>query len=297
MIFSLFADAVAWFRGSSRCRGIGPSRRGQPFGPRPRVEVLEDRCLPSATTTVPSPADIPPIIAVTDYLFATQPKGNPSVIFVGDSISWEYAYGSGAAVWSAFMAPLNMASYGVIGQTTQSLLYEFSLGLSNGINPAVVVLEIGGNNLLQGDTPQATAAGIVADVVAIHQSLPQSQILVLGVLPGMQSPNAPYRLEGTQTDQLAAQILAGLPYATFVNVGSVFLQPDGTISSSVMSDYLHPTQLGYLELTSALLPVIGETLLSNPIPPTASGLSLVSLTASGGFQMSPTSTPLSLSPS
>jgi len=204
-----------------------------------------------------------PRIALTDYLFAAGPKGNPGVVFVGDSISWEYAYGSGAAVWSAYMAPLGMASYGVIGQTTQSLLYQFSLGLFNGINPAIVVLDIGGNNLLQGDTPQATAAGILADVAVIHESLPQAKILVLGVLPGMQNPTDSYRLDGTQTNQLAAQMLAGLPYASFQNIGSVFLQGDGTISSSLMSDYLHPTQLGYLEMTSALLPIIEGVLVPN----------------------------------
>lgn len=271
-------------------------RRGQPFVPPPRVEVLEDRCLMSSTTTVPSLADILQRIAVTDFLFAVEPKGNPSVAFLGDSISWEYAYGSGADVWAQYMAPLNMASYGVIGQTTQSLLYEFSLGLLNNINPAVVVLDIGGNNLLQGDSPLATAEGIVADVAAIHQTLPLSQILVLGVLPGMQSPTDPYRLAGTDTDILAAEMLAGDPYATFVNVGSVFLQADGTISSSVMSDYLHPTQLGYLELTSVLLPVIESVLVSNgaPLP---SGFPFTSLSASGGFQTYSSSSPLSISPS
>ena len=229
---------------------------------------------------VPSLADIPQRIAVTDYLFATQPKGNPSVIFVGDSINWEYAYGSGAAVWAAYLAPAGMASYGVIGQTTQSLLYQFSLGLLTGINPSVVVLNIGGNNLLQGDTPQATAAGILADVNTIHQYLPQAQVLVLGVLPGMQNASDPYRIAGTQTDQLAAQMLAGDPSAMFVNVGSVFVQANGTISSSVLSDYLHPTQLGYLELTNALLPLIQQILFPNshttPITPNLPALSATS---------------------
>ena len=246
---------------------------------------------------MPSASDVPALIAVTDYLFATAQKGNPAVVFLGDSISWEYAYGSGSAVWSAYMAPLNMASYGVIGQTTQSLLYEFSLGLLNGINPAVVVLDIGGNNLLQGDTPQATADGIVADVAAIHQALPLAQILVLGVLPGMESPNAPYRLEGTETDQLAAQMLAGDSYATFENIGSVFLQPDGTISSSIMSDYIHPTQLGYLELTSVLLPVIEQSLFGDSATPALPSFSFASLPASGGFQASSPSTPIPISPS
>lgn len=259
MIHSLLAGVGEWLRGGRR-QGFAPLRRGLSFGAPPRLEVLEDRCLLSSTTTVPSAADVPSLIAFTDYMFALQPKGNPSVIFVGDSISWEYAYGSGAAVWAAYMAPLGISSYGVIGQTTQSLLYEFSLGLLNNINPAVVVLDIGGNNLLQGDTPLATAEGIVADVAAIHQALPNAQILLLGVLPGMQNPSDPYRIAGTETDQLAAEMLSGISYVTYANIGSIFLEPDGTISSSVMPDYLHPSELGYLELTSVLLPLIGSAL-------------------------------------
>jgi beta-glucosidase len=230
----------------------------------PKLEPLEDRCLPtSVTPTVPTLADLPPLLAAADILSASLPKGYPSVVFVGDSISWEYVYGTGAAVWNAYMAPLGMANYGIFGQTTQSVLYQLSLGQLSGINPAVVVLDIGANDLLHGASPQDTAAGVLEDVAMIHEELPQTQIIVLGVLPGMQSPNDPYRQEGTQTNQLVSQMLAGDPKATFLDLGSVFLQPDGTISTDMMFDYLHPTTLGYLDFTNALLPVIEQIALSN----------------------------------
>lgn len=249
--------------------------------------MLEDRCLPSATTTIPPVADIPPLIAMADALMAMQPKGNPTVVFVGDSISWDYAYGSGAPVWSALMAPLGMANYGIGGQTTQDVLYQLSLGQLAGIHPAVVVLDIGGDNLLQGDSPQATAAGVLADVAAIHQYLPQAQVVYLGVLPGEQSPSNPYRSLGAQTNQLVSQMLASDPNAELVNLGSIFLQPDGTISTSMMSDYIHPTATGYWDLTNALLPIIEQAFFADysfAIPetpvlpsPSAGGLSTRSL--------------------
>lgn len=219
--------------------------------------------MPSATTTIAPLAEIPPVIALMDIVFATQPKGDPSVIFVGDSISWEYAYGTGAPVWGTFMAPLGMADYGVGGQTTQDLLFQFSQGQLIGIEPAVVVLDIGGNNLLEGDSPQATAAGVLADVATIHQYLPMSHVLVLGILPGKQFPSDPYRSEGAQTNQLVSQMLAGDPRASFADLGSIFLQPDGTISTSMMFDYIHPTKQGYVDLTDALLPFIEQALLPN----------------------------------
>jgi lysophospholipase L1-like esterase len=271
MLSSFFVDVVEWFRGLGGRRSV-PSVHGfhRPAAP-PRLEVLEDRCLLSNTTTIPAFADIPPIVAYPDVLMALQSKGNPALAFVGDSINFGYAYGEGAPVWATLMAPLHAADYAIPGQTTQSLLFQFSLGQLAGINPLVVVLNIGGNNLLEGDTPQATAAGVLADVATIHQYLPQSQVLVLGVLPGKESPTDPYRLAGTQTDALVSQMLAGDPHATFVSIGSVFLQPDGTISDSVMYDFLHPTILGYLDMTEALLPVIQQTIV--PGAPGSSGQS------------------------
>jgi lysophospholipase L1-like esterase len=295
MISSLFADVVAWFQG--RRRSVAGTGRLPAFAAPPCVEPLEDRCLLSSTTTVPSLADVPSLIAVPDILYATQPKGSPTVVFVGDSISWFYANGTGAPVWAAFMAPLGMANYGVSGQTTQSLLFQLSLGQLSGINPAVVVLDIGANNLLQNDSPQATAAGVLADVAMIHEFLPLSQVVVMGVLPGEQSPSSPYRAEVAQTNQLLSQMLASDPKVTFVNFGSIFLQPDGTISSDMMFDYLHPTEQGYLDLTVELLPVIETALFGTPFPVTP--LSLPDgLSAAGGLQASPQpSSPLPMSPS
>ncbi len=164
------------------------------------------------------------------------------------------------------MAPANAADYGVAGQTTQSLLYQLSLGQLVGSQPSAVVLDIGANNLLQGDTPQATAAGVLADVSMIHQYLPQTQVLVLGVLPGKANADDPYRITAAQTDTFVNQMLVGDAHATFVDTSSLFLEPDGTISSTVLYDYIHPTALGYLDLTIALLPALEQSVLSNPSP-------------------------------
>lgn len=256
MLISLLTALVERFRGRGIRGNKVPARqpvRRAAF----RLEELEDRCLLSVTTTtVPAFTDIPTIVAIPDVLMTMQPRGNPTIAFVGDSIGFEYGYGTGAGIWSAVMAPLGAANYSMSGQTTQSLLFQFSLGQLLGIHPGEVVLSIGGNNLLQGDSPQDTAEGVLADVATIHQFLPQSNVIVMGILPGMQSPTAPYRAEGEQTNALVSQMLAGDPQATFVDLGWIFLQPDGTISDTMMFDYLHPTTLGYLDYTVALFPVL-----------------------------------------
>lgn len=194
------------------------------------------------------------MVVLYEQLMLSLPRANPSVVFLGDSFSFNFAYGAGASIWSALAGPLDAVNYGVAGQTTQNLLYQLAQGQLSGQHPWVIVLDIGGNNLLQDETPQQTAAGIVTCVNAIHQSQPQAKILLLAVPPGGPSSDDPYRIAGKQTDALVEQMLAGDPQTGFINLAPVFEQADGTISTSLLFDYVHPTPLGYLDLTLALLP-------------------------------------------
>src|SRR5690242_16293074 len=93
------------------------------------LEVLEDRCVLSAVTTLPSATNVlNPLTVPLDVLMASLPKGNPQVVVLGDSIAAGYGYGTGMPVWSAIMAPLGAVDWGVGNQTTQTLLYQISLG-------------------------------------------------------------------------------------------------------------------------------------------------------------------------
>jgi platelet-activating factor acetylhydrolase IB subunit beta/gamma len=231
-----------------------PQHRSPRRSAPPRLEPLEDRCLLSGDPTMPSLDGAPLIVVLYEQLMLSLPKTKPSVVFLGDSYSFNFAYIAGAPIWSALAGPLDAVDYGVSGQTTQNLLYQLAQGQLNKEHPWVIVLDIGGNNLLEGETPQQTAAGIVACVNAIHQSQPQAKVLLLAVPPGGPGPDDPYRIASNQTDALAEQMLAGDPQTSFINLAPVFEQADGTISPSLLFDYVHPTTLGYLDLTFALLP-------------------------------------------
>lgn len=222
------------------------------------VEALEDRCLLSAETTVPAltAGNIIPILE--NVYLASLPKGNPSIVFLGDSITWNFAHSSGASVWSAFWTPVGASEYGVSGQTTQTLLFQLSLGQLLGIHPSVVVLTIGINNLAGGDSPQATAAGVIADVQAIYAYQPAAQVIFQGLPPGADNPADPFRLVVEQTNNFVSQTLAADPRATFVDIAPAFERPDGTISNFALVAGIHPTTLGYLELTEVLAVPIAE---------------------------------------
>jgi lysophospholipase L1-like esterase len=249
MLLSLLRRFVNWLRRSKKTPAPQPRPRSSPLG----VESLEDRRMFSADTTLPSLLGASPVTVAGTFQMVTQPRVNPSIVFLGDSITWGYQYGLGAPVWQSVLAGFGAADYGVIGATTESLLYQLSIGQLLGDRPSVVVLTIGTNNLLEGDGPQATAAGVLANVAMIHQLEPQAQVLVLGVPPGGATQNDPYRIQVNQTDALVAQMVAGDSRATFVNIAPAFESGDGSISGLILLDDIHPTTLGYANLTAALV--------------------------------------------
>jgi hypothetical protein len=262
MLSSLFSTAEKWLLGHRSRQMSSGSDRPLSRSVAPSLEQLEDRCLLSAATTVPSAADVlNPLTVPTDILLAAQPKGNPTVVFLGDSIAEGYAYGTGMPLWSAIMAPLGAVDYGVGSQTTQTLLFQLSLGQLVGINPSAVVLIIGTNNLVEGDSPSATAAGVIADVNSIHHYLPGAQVLVLGT-PSGPRPNDALRLKTVQTDALVRQMLTGDAKATFINLAPALEQPDGTISNFVLFDYIHPSPLGYFDIAITLFTPIEQAIVA-----------------------------------
>jgi lysophospholipase L1-like esterase len=218
---------------------------------RPQLEALEDRCLLDAgPTTVAAPG-----VSMAfwgEAMLAQQPLGNPNVVFLGDSILWAYSNSLGAPFWNASIAPDGAANLAVPGQTTQNVLFQLETGALQGAHPQAVVLMIGGNNLLAGNTPDQTAAGVMADVQAIHAQDPGAQVLVLAIPPLGSSPQDPIRAEVAQTNALIAQQVAGLPYAQYLDTTSSFVQPDGTVPTSLLYDGIHPTALGYWLMTNSL---------------------------------------------
>ena len=46
------------------------------------------------------------------------------------------------------------------------------------------------------------------------------------------------------------------PAITFMDIGSVFLSPDGTLSKDIMPDFLHPNRRGHELWADAIEPVI-----------------------------------------
>jgi beta-glucosidase len=232
------------------------------------VQVGDPSPLPS------SPADTPDERLDADAairheaVVARAQAGGDDVVFFGDSITeWWQLGDRGLPVWNSAIAPFHAADFGVVGDQTQNLVWRLENGELDG-HPKVAVVQIGTNNLFFHDaneTPQETADGIIADVQAIRTLSPQTQIILLGLLPRGQSPDDPTRAEVQEVNSLIAGQADGND-VRFLDLGSLFLRPDGTISADLMPDFLHPSTQGYQLLADALQVPLSQ-MLGLPTPP------------------------------
>lgn len=183
-------------------------------------------------------------------------KGEAELLFVGDSITqgWEWA-----PSWKEHFAPHHAANLGVGGDKTQNLLWRLENGGIGKLNPKAIILLIGVNNFGHDHaTPAEVFVGVKANIDLLKISFPDSKILALAVFPWGEQPDNPNRALGTAANNLIADL--GDSQVTILDIGHVFLENDGTISKTVMGDFLHPTADGYERATNAILPTLHKWL-------------------------------------
>lgn len=174
------------------------------------------------------------------------------VLFIGDSITagWDWN------LWQKYFVPLNSANFGIGGDHTGNLLWRLQHGAIGNIQPKLIVLLIGVNNLehLQ-ETPQQAALGITNVITQLQLAWPNSKILLNAVFPYQQSAQAPERKKVKDINKLMVK-LADNKKIIFKDYGSLMLQKDGSISPDIMADFLHPTPKGYQIWADTMTPDI-----------------------------------------
>lgn len=226
-------------------------------------EVVHARFLP-LPGLVPLPSPFQPVtqersFPVYDWakrhaaVSATVAKQQPAVLFIGDSITHRMERDS---VWKDRYEPLNAVNLGFGWDRVENVLWRIENGELADAKPKVAVVLIGTNNL-EKDSEVEIAAGIQNLTARLHQKLPDTRILLLGVFPRTKPANANARI--TAINQLLAT-LDGRNGITFLDIGSQFLQPDGSISPEIMGDGLHPSPKGYQIWANAMAPKLKELL-------------------------------------
>lgn len=152
-------------------------------------------------------------------------------------------------VWNRCYGPLHAADFGIGYDRTQNVLWRIEHGELAGLKPRVVVLLIGTNNAGNEDNgqPRNTTPEIVEGVSAIvtelRARLPESKILLFGIFPRGEK-NDPVRGQVKAVNDQLAKLDDG-KRVKFMDIGSKFLEPDGTLPREIMPDLLHPNEKGY----------------------------------------------------
>jgi beta-glucosidase len=182
-----------------------------------------------------------------------QPIG---VLFVGDSITQGWL---GTPLWKTYYGPYNAANFGIGGDRTQHVLWRIEHGELDNIFPKVVVLMIGTNNI---DYPASQISlGVKKVIEEIHQKLPNSQLLLLGILPrGSDAGDPKTIIARNKIKAVNAELMAldDGKKTRYLDMGDKFLDAKGNIPQGIMPDGLHPNAKGYQIWGDAMQPLLNE---------------------------------------
>jgi len=184
--------------------------------------------------------------------------GPCDIVFIGDSITqgWE---GAGKNVWQKYYGHRNCLNLGVGGDRTQHVLWRFEHGQLDGLKPKVAVLMIGTNNSNQDDnTASDILEGVQLIVKQLRERLPATRIILVGIFPRGQHFST-QRGKILQVNQALARMADGRTIF-YIDFGSQLIENDGTISKTIMPDYLHLTEQGYEIWAGAIEPKLKELL-------------------------------------
>ena len=190
-------------------------------------------------------------------------QGRADVIFLGDSITqgWE---GNGKDVWTKYYAPRHALNLGIGSDHTQHVLWRLDHGNVDGLKPKVAVVLLGVNNIPDdSNTPTMVLEGVTAVVKSLRTKLPDTKVLLLAIFPFREDFCA-QRGKALQVNQALHKLDDG-KNIRFLDIGHLFLAPNGKIPKAMMRDFLHPSAAGYQVWAEAMEPLVAEMLGERPV--------------------------------
>jgi lysophospholipase L1-like esterase len=194
-------------------------------------------------------------------------KGRIDVYFVGDSITrrWRATdYPQFLANWNENFRGRNAANFGWGGDTIQNILWRLQNGELDGVQPKVIVLLAGTNNV--GNAPASDAKvveitkGIKALLGTIREKAPRATIIVMGIFP--RNDGAAPTADIPSINKINANIaqLADGKTIRYLNINDKLADKEGKLLDGMSKDRLHLTVKGYQVWADALKPLFTELL-------------------------------------
>jgi lysophospholipase L1-like esterase len=193
-------------------------------------------------------------------------QGRIDVYFVGDSITRRWGaldYPELLANWNANFFGWNAANFGWGADRIENILWRLEHGELDGINPKVIVVLAGANNVgaEPGDDFKVAdiAAGLRAVLDTCRRKAPAATIILTAIFP--RNDNMAVMPEIARINASIARIVDGRSIR-FLNVNDQLADANGRLFDGMMSerDSLHPTLKGYQVWADALKPLLTELL-------------------------------------
>lgn len=245
---------------------------------------------PNPDPTRPVPADQPVARADQNSMLAhaelleKRKQGRIDVYFLGDSITRRWGtsdeqYRGFLANWRQNFYGWNAADFGWGGDTTQNILWRLEQGELDGVNPKVIVLMAGTNNVgrksPEGGAEDPRIADVPRGIKAIldlcRRKAPKSIIVLMGITPRNDNPAVMPVIN--EINRRIAKLADG-KRIIYVNLNDKLADGEGRLYEGMTNrDMLHLDVKGYQVWADAIKPILKKRLgppakVDNAPPPT-----------------------------
>ena len=198
---------------------------------------------PSPKHAATIPAEHTGAAARNAELAARARDSQAPLILLGDSITqgWET---DGRQPWDETLAPLGALDLGVGGDRTEHLLFRLQSGAYDALPVRVAVILLGTNNLGSGQSPEMTADGVAAVLEDVLARWPECEVVLQALFPRGARPDDTLRQQVERTNP-RLRGLANRDRVIWLDIGGLFLAPDGTLPAATMPDALHLSESAY----------------------------------------------------
>lgn len=200
---------------------------------------------------------------------ALKERKDYSILMFGDSEISYWTLNSDphhTYVWDKYYGSKGAVNLGVGGDTIPGLLWRYEHYPLDGIDPKLIIFEIGVNDITSIEAAKEDVAyGVRYMVKMMHQRWPKARVIAMACLPFQFKGNSKHGWRTFQAwvddyNKIFPLYFRDLPYVTTVNICDLYLYPNGEANPDALFDDVHPSTLGFALWGERLNPLVEKLL-------------------------------------
>ena len=196
-----------------------------------------------------------------EQLLAKRNQGRIEIYFEGDSITRRWGatdYPQLLENWKKNFFGWNAADFGWGADRVENILWRIENGELDGVNPKVIVVLAGTNNVPDTAAGDVTK-GLAALIQVMQAKAPDAVIILMGIFP--RNDNMAVMPKINQINANLAKMADGQK-SRYLNINDRLADANDKLYDGMMNanDKLHPTLNGYQVWADALKPIFTELL-------------------------------------